>query len=1016
MKGWFSARASAIAAFVLVALFSASTAAFAQGSANIQGTVTDSATQRPVVGAQVAIAGTTRGTVTDDAGRYAIRAIAPGQYVLRVVRLGYGASERRVAVAANETVDANFALRPVAAVLSEVVVTGYGTSSRAELSSAVAQVTADAIVGAPVAGLDAALQGKAPGVQVVQNAGNPGNGISVRVRGSSSLSATNQPLYVIDGVPMQSGDLSQLGFGGQDLTSVTGVSPDEIETIDILKDAAASAIYGARAANGVVQITTKRGAPGKTRFTLSSYYGSQTRAKKLGLLNAQQYVMLFNEAAENDGYGPNALYTPGVDDVINTDWQDEVMRTAPIQDHALSISGGSDRLAYMLAGTLFDQTGIIIGSDYKRGTGRLNVDFAASDKASFRSSFSVSRELWHRIINDNTIIGPGANAIALQPILPVRRANGEYADNSVEGLEYANPVALGLEWKSPATSFRVIGGVDAMYDLTSTLRLTARLGTDVNSFRERQWQSPYAPDTYAASVNGVAQQGTNMSSRVLAEGFGTYEALRSQSQKLSVTAGGGLERNREERTFVRSEVFASNFTQYPISGGRPITSDGDATGYNLVSGFARANYNLLDRYLFTGSFRVDGSSRFGRNSRFGYFPSASFGWNATDESFMEPMKRIGDLKLRASFGVTGNQGIGSNFAYLGSFGRSAFAGEAGTAPSNFENADLKWEQTTEFDVGFDMSFLQGRVALIGDYYTKKTNDLLIQRPVTSTSGYTSVWDNVGNIENKGVELQLNTTPFQAQSPGGFDWSMDFNIAHNKNTVTKLHRGEPFEVGFAARVQEGQPLSAFYMIKFLGVDPQTGDAMFFDADGDGDTSDDADDRIIVGSPHPDYFGGIRNTFSFKGFDLGSFIEFSQGFEILNGIREYADDGIWFNDNKLSHVLKRWRQPGDVTDVPRLSWDGTSGSTVYSSRYLEDGSYWRLQEVTLGYTLPKSWSSRGGLSNTRLYVTGRNLKVWTDFLGYDPDANSGGSGSNTTLATEFYSYPRARTISVGLNASW
>jgi hypothetical protein len=315
-----------------------------------------------------------------------------------------------------------------------------------------------------------------------------------------------------------------------------------------------------------------------------------------------------------------------------------------------------------------------------------------------------------------------------------------------------------------------------------------------------------------------------------------------------------------------------------------------------------------------------------------------------------------------------------------------------------------------------MSLLQGRVALIGDYYTKKTNDLLIQRPVSSTSGYNSVWDNVGNIKNEGVELQLNTTPFLARTPGSFEWALDFNIAHNKNTVTKLHRGEPFETGFAARIQEGQPLSAFYMIKFLGVDPQTGDAMFFDADGDGDTNDDADDRIIVGSPHPDYFGGIRNSFSFKGFDLGSFVEFSQGFEILNGIREYADDGIWFNDNKFRHLLNRWRQPGDVTDVPRLSWDGTSGSTVYSSRYLEDGSYWRLQEVTLGYTLPNSFASRAGFSNTRLYVSGRNLKVWTDFIGYDPDANSGGSGSNTTLATEFYSYPRARTFSVGINANW
>jgi TonB-linked SusC/RagA family outer membrane protein len=1015
MKGWSSVRASAFVSLLLAALFAPS-AVFAQGTGNIQGTVTDSATRRPIAGAQVAIVGTTRGTLTDDDGRFALRGVAAGTHTLRVVRLGYGQAERRLSLAANETVNADFSVRSVATVLSEVVVTGYGTASRAEVSSSVAQVSGTALVGAPVAGLDAALQGKAPGVQVVQNAGNPGNGVTVRVRGSASLSASNQPLYVIDGIPMLREGLDQLGFGGQELTSVTGISPDEIESIDVLKDAAAGAIYGSRASNGVVQITTKRGRPGRTRFSFSSYYGQQTVANKVRLLNSKEYVEFFNEGAENDGYGTNFLYTPGVDDVIDTDWQSEIMRTAPVADYSLTVNGGTERLAYLLSGSLFDQKGIIIGSDYARGNGRLNVDFAATDKLSFRSSLGLAREKWHRIVNDNTIYGPGTNSLAVEPNIAPKRPDGNYTDYSNEGLEYANPHAVAREWTSPATSLRAIGGVDAMYDVTTRLRLTGRIGADVNSFRERHWESPRAPDTYAASVNGVAEQGTNTTTRFLSEGFATIEALRDESQKLSVTGGGGLEYNNTERTYLRGEGFGSNFTQYPGSAGKIVSGDGDATAHNLVSGFARANYSLLDKYLVTASFRLDGSSRFGQNHRFGFFPSASFGWNATEESFLSGLKSVGDLKLRASYGVTGNQGIGSNFAYLGTFSKANFAGEPGLAPGNFENSDLRWEQTKEFDVGFDMSFMGGRVALIADYYKKTTEDLLVQRPVSATSGFTSVWDNVGNIENTGMELQLTATPLQARTPGGLEWTSDFNISNNKNKVTKLHRDEPYNTGIrsANRVEVGVPLGAFHLIKFTGVDPATGDAQFEDINNDGAVN--ADDRQIVGSPHPDYFGGFRNAISFKGFDINSFLEFSQGFQVFNAMRIFADDGGYYDDNKFASVLKRWRQPGDVTDVPRASWDGVSGARTVSSRFLEEGSYVRLQEITLGYTLPSRFARSARFDNARIFVSGRNLKIWTDYLGYDPDVNSNGAGANSSLGTDFYAYPRAKTISFGVSGNW
>ena len=1014
MRSWSSVRAATFLA-ALVALFGVPTVASAQGSTTVQGTVTDSVTRRPIPGVQVVIAGSSRGALTDDAGRYVIRGVQAGQLTLRAQRLGFAATERRITLSPGETGTADFVMHGVATVLSEVVVTGYGTTSRAQITSAVAQVSAEAIANTPVAGIDAALQGKAPGVQVVQNAGNPGNGITVRVRGSSSLSASNQPLYVIDGVPMIREDFSQLGFGGQDITAVTGISPDEIESIDVLKDASAAAIYGSRGSNGVIQITTKRGRAGRTRFTFNAYTGQQKVVRKIEMMNAAEYIEFMNEAAIAGG--DDAPFDPADYAGIDTDWQGAVLRTAPVSDLNLGVNGGNDRITYMLSGSYFDQIGTVIGSSYNRGNGRLNVDFTATNRLSFRSSLGITREEWMRTTNDNTIVGPNANAIATPAIYPLRRADGSYT-NSDEGLPYANPVALGLFWRAPSTAHRFLGNIEGNYDATDRLRITGRIGGDVYNLGERRWESPLAPDTYAAGAHGVSVQGTNLATRYLGEGFVTFDPLRLTAQRLTLTAGSSIEYNRSELTFVRGEGFGSNFFQYPGAAGKSTDYDGSATGHNLVSFFGRANYSFADRYLFSASVRADGSSRFGQNNRYGLFPSASIGWVVSDEPMLAGMKRFADLKVRASYGVTGNQDIGNlnNFAYLGTYAKANFAGDPGIGPSNFSNPNLRWETTKETDIGFDLSFLGGRVGLIGDYYRKLTSDLLVRRPVSGTSGFTTWWSNVGNIENKGVELQVSTTPFQAASAGAFDWRADFNISHNQNKVTTLYNHEPFNSGIDGinRIQEGEPLGAFHTVRFLRVDPQTGDAVYDDINGDGDIN--SDDRVIVGSPHPKYWGGLRNSFAWKGIDLNMFVEFSQGSSIYNGIRSFADDGGYYFDNKLKHVLKRWQQPGDVTDVPRAEWYGAQGATITSSRYVEDGSYVRFQELTLGYRLPQRFAAPANLSEARLYVSGRNLKVWSDFLGYDPDVNSNGSSSNTSLSTEFYSYPRARTISIGVSGTW
>lgn len=1010
--------ALAAATLAIGALVAPLSSAEAQGSGAIRGVVLDSASQRPIPGVQVSVTSSTLGALTDATGRYQINGVPAGARTLQARRVGYAPASRTVTVAAGDTTAVDFTLASVAAQLGEVVVVGYGTVRREQVSTAIARVDASEITNTPTASLDAALQGKAPGVQVIQNAGNPGNGITVRVRGSASLSASNQPLYVIDGVPLLRENFSQLGTGGQDLTAVSGLSPDEIESIDVLKDAAAASIYGSRGSNGVVLITTKRGRAGQARFSFDAYRGIQEVERKVDLLNAEEYIQFFNEARANDGRGP--IFEPGVDDVINTDWQDAIFRTAPVQNFALNASGGVDRARYFLSGSLFDQEGIVIGSGYTRASGRANLDVQANEKLSLRSSIAVSREIHDRVENDNTLDGIVTNAIANQPNVPIMGENGGFAGRG-EGLEYSNSVALATLNSIEARTLRALGGIEADYQLASSLRLSGRVGMDVLNLRDLRWESPRIDATYAASVNGVSSMGNNTASRYMGETYLTYDLPSTGQHDLQTTVGSSLEFFDRESDYLRGEGFGNEAFRYPGNAGKVTEYDGGSTEYNLVSFFGRANYAFADRYFLTGSFRADGSSRFGQDNRFGYFPAVSAAWAVTEEDFLSAAN-LGDLKLRASYGFTGNQDIGDDFAFLPRFGRANYADLPGIAQSALGNPNLKWESTQELNLGFDWAILNGRVNFAGDWFRKTTDDLLVSRPVTTTSGISSVWDNVGSIRNTGFELGITTVNL-VDDGDGVSWESQFNISTNRNRVLSLYSsdptkaGEPFNTGIDGinRIQVGQPLGAFEALRFDGVDPATGDAIFFDANGDGAIN--SDDRVIVGNPHPDYWGGFGNTLRYRGFDLRAFLQFNVGNEVYNAARTYSDDGGYFFDNKVKSVLRAWKQPGDITDVPRASWFGESGALETSSRFIEDGSYVRLQEVTLGYALPATLRrGLGGLNQTRLFVTGRNLVTWTDYTGYNPDVNSGGSSANTSLATDFYAYPLARTVSIGISGSW
>ncbi len=990
--------------------------ASAQNVGTVRGTVTDSTSGQPVAGAQVQVVGTNRTAIADQSGTYTITGVPAGAATVRVLRIGFAQRSQQVSVAPGGTTAVDFALTPVVATLSQVVVVGYGSQSRSEVTGALSTVSSRDIANTPIAGVDAMLQGKAAGVQVTQNAGNPGNGISVRIRGSSSLSANNQPLYVVDGVPVQQADFSQIGFSGQDVTAITSLNPDEIATITVLKDAASAGIYGSRASNGVILITTKHGAAGKTRITFNGYTGTQKAEKKISMLNGKQYVEYMGEGALNDGYDPaEEGFGPGVDDLINSDWQDAVFRTAPVSDMNFGVTGGTDRARYYVSTSYFGQKGVVIGSSYNRGSGRANLDFDATDRLSFSSSIALSREANYRIQGDAGLEGIVTNAIGDQPNLPVRLANGSFSTTD-DGLRFPNPVALATYNSGPSSTERTIASLEGRYKLTHWAQFTGRFGGDQLVYHERQWQSPIVIGTYAASVNGVGKSAYNTGNRFLGEGFFTLTPWEGSSRgTLSATLGASTERNRGDLNFIRGEGFSN--PAFHDAGSATTVADYDARRdkSTLLSYFARANLNLAERYLATASLRADGSSKFGQNNRFGVFPAVSLGWVITQEPMLQGLSRIGSIKLRGSYGLTGNQGIGSG-EYLATYGSANYGSDPGTAPINFANPNLKWESTKETDFGFDWNMFDGRIGVVADYYSKKTSNLLVSRPIPATSGFTTFTDNVGNIENTGVEVELNTENIRASAPGGFSWSSTFNISTNRNRVTALYGNEPLYDGVrsvnTARV--GEPLGAFYLLRFKGVDPATGDAIYDDVNGDGEIT--ADDRIVGGSPQPTHWGGFGNTITFGNLDLHAALQFSGGNKVFNAMSIFADDAGYHYDNKFTSVLRRWQKPGDITDQPRASFDGNSGGLDISTRFLEPGSYTRLQDVTLGIKLPQSFNRVAGVQSARFYVSGRNLHTWTKYSGYNPDVNSNGSASNIGLGTDYYAYPLARTFMIGVTGEW
>lgn len=1009
---------------LLALLVSILCAAPAWAQHTVTGTVTSATDGTPLPGVNVVLLDTGIGTATDAEGGYELT-LPSDDGTLVFSFLGY--EEQTVEVEGRAAIDV--VMEVSTELLDDVVVIGYGEETRRNLASATTSIDASELQNLPVAGVDAAIQGKTSGVQVLQNSGTPGGGISVRIRGHASIDASNQPLYVIDGVPMISEDASQFGYGGQDLTAVTNLSPSDIESVDILKDAAATSIYGSRGANGVVMITTKRGRAGRSNITFDSYVGTQNVIKQLDLLGGREYVAFMNEAALNDD--PDDANAFGDPDTVgvDTDWQDEVFRSAPIQSYNLAVSGGDERMRYYLSGSYFDQEGIVIGSGYDRANVRANLDFNPTDRLFLRTSLALSREANQRIENDNTIRGVLTNAIANQPYVPVYNEDGTFTGTE-DGLAYPNGIAIGTLNEAEALTYRAVGNVTAEYRVLPRLRLNARLGADVLNVREDQYRSPLIGGDYAESVNGIAQSAYNLVTRYTAEGFATYSAELAGVHDLSVTGGASAEINDSEQNYIRAINFGNDYFQYVGDAAEIESWDGGFSENNLVSFFSRGSYIYADRYILTANVRADGSSRFGRENRFGVFPSVAAAWQVAQEPFVAPYigqgRAVSDLKLRSSYGLTGNQEIG-NYTWRDAWSSTTYGGSPALWPAQLENPELTWESTRQWNVGLDLALFDGRISLVADYWDKLSSDFLYFRPVTVTTGFSGIISNIGEVENHGIEFLLKTINVRSSRPGGFHWETSFNFSQYTNNVAQLYEDEFIETGWRSvnRATEGYPLGSFFMLKFTGVDPETGNALYDNFDGGGtcfvsgtDTDDedavfcDEDDVQFVGSPHPDFTGGLTNTLAFGGFDLNVFVLFSYGNEIFNATRAFADDGGNSLDNKLSSVLDAWQQPGDDTDVPRASLNGASGAAAITSRYIEDGSFLRLKTVTLGYTIPERLAARIQARSLRVYVSAQNLLTITDYSGLDPESNMNGSGSNVALGTEFYTFPQPRTFSAGL----
>lgn len=990
----------------------------------VTGSVVDENSQ-PVPGANVLIKGTTNGTTTDGQGKFSIG--VPGESAVLVISfIGYSPQEVTVGTRSEISIQ----LQPDIKSLEEVVIIGYGEARKGDLTGAVSTIPMDDVKKVAVTSLDQSLQGRAAGVFITQNSASPGGTTTIRIRGGNSIQGDNEPLYVIDGIPFKNDG----AISGSNFNVLSTLNPSDIETMTVLKDASSTAIYGSRGANGVVIITTKRGKAGKSSVNFESYYGIQQVRRKYPLLNASEYATMVNDANTNEGNAP--IYT---DEQVaafgkGTDWQDEILHDAPIANYQLTMTGGDDKTQYAIAGGYFKQDGIVINSDFARASFRVNLDRKLSEKIKIGNSLSINRTVANQARTDGDLGSTGQvvmNALQFPSILPVKNPDGSYFTNDPAiSFTTDNPVALANDAKRLNKAFRMLGNVFAEFEIVEGLTFKTSLGID-GIFQK---VDEYLPKTV---VSGAAQGGSASIENIqsitwLNENIFNYTKTFNEVHRIGAMLGYSLQENRSENNKAASRNFVNdNLTSNNLGGGSvPLTPSSSVDTWGLESYLSRINYAFKDKYLLTVSFRVDGSSRFGKNNRYGYFPSAAFAWKIKEESFLSGVDFLSDLKLRTSYGVTGNQdGIGNYPAYslLATY-NYVYGGttSSGIGPKQIANPNLSWEKTAQADAGLDIGFIDDRITISADVYLKRTNDLLLDVTIPSSSGFTSAVKNLGSLENKGFEISVNSR----NTVGGFKWSTDINFAANRSKVLDIGGTSQIFAGRVANIAQnvnsgiirvGEPLGSFYGFVTDGVYQTTeelaaltdasakkpGDRKYKDLDDNGIIND--NDRTIIGRAQPKFIGGISNTFSYKGFDLTVFFQGVYGNKILNANRfelEYLNG----TTNQDRDMLNRWTSTNTDTDIPRAST--ARPANRISTRQIEDGSYLRLKNVQLAYNVPVPWLDGKIIRSIQVYGTLQNFATWTSYSGFDPEVNRFGQDSRSQ-GFDYGSYPAAKTVLFGIN---
>jgi TonB-linked SusC/RagA family outer membrane protein len=1016
-------------------MFFSMTTAWSQQT--ITGTVTGQENSEPLIGVSVMVQGKSTGTVSDFNGTYSVKAAPTDSLIFSYV----GFDPQTIAVGSQTTID--IALSPDYNQLDEVVVIGYGTQQKRDVSGAVSSIDGDDISSQAVTTLDQGLQGQAAGVLVTQASGEPGGGVSIRIRGVGSL-GNNEPLYVIDGYPTTASGLSAL-------------NPNNIASIDILKDASATAIYGARAANGVVIITTKRGEEGQTSVTFDTYFGVQTRPEFFEVLDAQQFANLAVEIGDKEQEVVlDEWRSPGNLQTIN--WQDVMLRQALQQSYNATVRGGNERTRASLSVGYFDQEGIVEGSFFERINARTNVDHQIGDRLSVGTSVLFSN------VQQASLFGSGQNGAGslsqlpqLIPALTAGGTNGQVQD--AEGNygywpfsdaipnSFDNPLAAINTREQNNFTNRLLGTIFAELELLKGLTYKINLGTDIRASNGNGFTEAFNRGR-VVNVDADYYQYENTFTEWLIENTLTYNRSFGLTD-LNVVAGISAQETKFDFLSANSEGFVSNEFR-SISDGIAREASGSQTRGSLASYFGRLNYKMLDRYILSATVRRDGSSNFGNNNKWGVFPSFSAAWIVSDEFFLKDVAALDNLKLRGSWGQTGVQDIPA-FAYLSVLSSSNNSYIYGTNPSEvagiafngLPNPDLRWETTTQLNIGIDAAFFEGKINLTVDYYDRESEDILLNIPLPSTSGFNSAFRNAGTIRNNGIELALGYRNYD----NAFKWGVSANFTTVNNEVLSLGGGEPISNTSAlgipsfgqfssfTRTEEGGEIGAFYGWVTDGIfqsqaeieahaeqstETQPGDRRFVDISGpdgmpDGVIND--LDRTFLGSPIPDFYGGLNFDAQYKGFDFSLLFTGTYGNEILNYQKSNLlninfDNSVGFSNISQETFDNYWQGAGTSDDIPRLTVDDPNQNSRVSDFFVEDASFLRLKNLQLGYTLPAGLLPVGSI---RLYVSGQNLLTFTEYSGYDPEI---GSLNNqvTTTGIDVGNFPLAQTYLFGLNVTF